>query len=263
VVNKCSGFKYIVVFNYAKKTNFERDKSMNQELASIIKIYSIGSHKELSNYLIGKSKDTLIGTLVDLLTMYINDKNSSTIREFITVNLAGYEHKEGKIGYNGFKQDTFISGKTLKCEAKPKNFDTEEFEKYKRKERKTSPAKLNGGGNFTDYTPARLTKDKDEKDLNMLVSGFVDGKLIYIIEFPFAFQDFVNNLNKKIQKWQEKLKGSKSIKGQFLRSADFDYKDFIECPNLEIIYLLSKDELAKYETCISKDFYKFLVEKAK
>ncbi|MCM8793950.1 MAG: hypothetical protein NC898_05770 [Candidatus Omnitrophica bacterium] len=97
---------------------------MNQELANVIKIYSTGTHQELSNYLIGKSKDTLIGILVDLLTMYINDKNSSTIRELITVTLAGYTHKEGKIGYNGFKQDTFISGKTIKCEAKPKNANT-------------------------------------------------------------------------------------------------------------------------------------------
>ena len=88
---------------------------MNQELANVVKIYSTGTHRELSNYLIGKSKDTIIGMLVDLLTMYINDKNSSTIREFLTVTLAGYEHKEGKIGYNGFKQDAFISGKTLKC----------------------------------------------------------------------------------------------------------------------------------------------------
>lgn len=119
---------------------------MNQDLANIIKIYSTGTHKELSNYLIGKSKDTLIGMLVDLLTMYINDKNSSTIREFITVTFAGYEHKIGKIGYNGFKQDAYTQGKTLKCEAKPKNFDTEEFAKYKRGERKTSPSKLNGGG---------------------------------------------------------------------------------------------------------------------
>lgn len=235
---------------------------MNQELANVIKIYSIGSHKELSNYLIGKSKDTLIGILVDLLTMYINDKNSSTIREFITVTLAGYEHKESKIGYNGFKQDTFVTGKTLKCEAKPKNFDTEEFEKYKRGKRKTSPAKLNGGGNFTDYTPARLEKDKDEKDLNMLISGFVDGKLIYIIEFPFTFSDFVKNLEMKIWKWQVKLKGSKSTKGQFLRSADFDYKDFIKCSNLKIAYLLNKDELTKYEQYIAKDFYGFLLKKS-
>ncbi len=110
---------------------------MNQELAKIIKIYTTGSHKELSVYLLGKSKDTLIDMLVDLLTMYINDKNSSTIREFITVTLAGYQHKQSKIGYNGFRQDVFTSGKTVKCEAKPKNIDTEEFEKYDRGERKT------------------------------------------------------------------------------------------------------------------------------
>lgn len=236
---------------------------MNQELANVIKIYSTGAHQELSNYLIGKSKDTLIGILVDLLTMYINDKNSSTIREFITVTLAGYTHKEGKIGYNGFKQDTFVSGRTIKCEAKPKNVDTEEFEKYKRGERKTSPAKLNGGGNFTDYTPARLERDKKEKDLNLLVSGFVDGKLIYIIEFPFSSSDFVKNLEIKIQKWQRKLKGSRSTKGQFLRSADFDYKDFIKSPNLKIVYLLNKSELSKYKPYIAKNFYDFLEGKAK
>ncbi len=96
---------------------------MNKELAEILNLYSTGTHGELSSYLVCKSKDTLIGILVDLITMYINDKNSSTVREFITVTLAGYEHKEAKIGYNGFKQDAFVQGKTLKCEAKPKNFD--------------------------------------------------------------------------------------------------------------------------------------------
>jgi hypothetical protein len=236
---------------------------MNQELTNIIKIYSTGNHQELSSYLIGKSKDTLIGSLIDLLTMYINDKNSSTIREFITVTLAGYQHKNTKIGYNGFKQDAFVSGKNIKCEAKPKNVDTEEFEKYKRKERKTSPSKLNGGGNFTDYTFARLEKDKKEKDLNMLISGFVNGKLIYIVEFPFNFKDFVKNLEIQIKKWRKKLKGSKSVKGQFLRSANFNYKDFIRCPDLKIIYFLNKVELSKYEPYIDKGFYKFLKEKTK
>ncbi|MGB9735598.1 MAG: hypothetical protein ACP5JP_05025 [bacterium] len=236
---------------------------MNQELANVIKIYSTGSHQELGSYLLGKSKDTLIAILVDLLTMYINDKNSSTIREFITVTLAGYQHKQGKIGYNGFRQDTFIPGKTIKCEAKPKNIDTEEFEKFTRGERKTSPAKLNGGGNFTDYTPNRLEKDKKEKDLNMLVSGFIDGKLIYIIEFPFNCTNFIANLEKQIKRWQGKMKGSKSIKGQFLRSATFDYKHFINCPKLKIIFLLDEEELSKYKTYIVNGFYEFLIKVAK
>lgn len=74
-------------------------------------------------------------------------------------------------------------------------------------------------------------RDKKEKDLNLLVSGFVDGKLIYIIEFPFSSSDFVKNLEIKIQRWQRKLKGSRSTKGQFL-----------EVPTL-IIKTLSKAQI--------------------
>jgi len=180
----------------------------------------------------------------------------------ISPQSTGYQHKKGKIGYNGFKQDAIIPGKTIKCEAKPKNLASEEFEKFERGERKTKPQKLNGGGNFTDYTLARLEKDKQEEDLNMLVSGFVDGKLIYVIEFPFKWEDFVKNLEKKVQKWQSKLIGSQSIRGQFLRSADFDYKTYIRCPQLKIVYLLKKSELAKYKPYIVTEFFNFLEERA-
>ena len=107
---------------------------MNKELEEIIMKYSIGNHKELVNKLLDKSKDNIISILIDLLTLYMNDKNSSTLRELITVILSGYKHSERKIGFNGFRQTSI--GKTLFCEAKPKNFDTEEFEKYKKKKEK-------------------------------------------------------------------------------------------------------------------------------
>ncbi|MCD6321865.1 MAG: hypothetical protein J7L77_02450, partial [Clostridiales bacterium] len=79
---------------------------MNKELPEVLKLYSTETHQDLSSYLAGKSKDTLIAVLLDLLTIYINDKNSSTLREYLTVTLSGYIHKEKKIGYNGFKQDS-------------------------------------------------------------------------------------------------------------------------------------------------------------
>ncbi len=236
---------------------------MNQELANIIKIYATESHNKLIDYLIGKSKDTLIGILVDLLTMYINDKNSSTIREFITVTMAGYNHREKKIGYNGFKQDSFIPGATINCEAKPKNIDTVEFEKFERGERKTKPMKLNGGGNFSDYSQNRLQKDMLEKNLNMLVSGFVDGKLIYILEFPFSCPTFINNLKNEVENWQAKMQGSQSTKGQFLRSASFNYKNYIDCQKLKTVYILNKEELFRYKPYIDGGFYQFLEGKAK
>lgn len=222
---------------------------MNKELPDILKLYSTGTHEDLSAYLIGKSKDTLIATLVDLVTMYINDKNSSTLREFITVTFAGYTHVEKKIGYNGFKQDSF-SGKTINCEAKPKNVDTNS----------KNPDKLRGYGNFSDYTFARLGKDTKEDGLNMLVSGFIDGRLIYIMEFPFLLPSFVECLNAQL--WR-RFPGGKDIKTEYLRSASFDYRAFINCESLKIDYLANKDELYKYRQYIVKDFYYFLMAKAK
>lgn len=231
---------------------------MKQELSEFAMLYSTGTEREINSYLAGKSRDTLIEMLLDLLRMYMTDKNSSTLREFITVAFAGFQHKDNKVGYNGFIEDGHSLGGTIKCEAKTRNIDTEEFEKYRRHQRKTRPAKLNGGGNFTDYSPARFQRDKKEKDLNILVSGFIDGKLIYIIRFPFNSPDFLEKLERKIQRWQAKLKGSESVKGQFLRSADFDYKDYIKSQGLRVVYLLNKVELAKYKQYISKGFYQFL-----
>ncbi|MEO0139317.1 MAG: hypothetical protein ABIL16_08235 [candidate division WOR-3 bacterium] len=121
---------------------------MNWELAEVIKIYATRPEKELMEYLLEKSKKDLIAILVDLITLYINDKNSSTLREFITVSIAGYEHKKEKVGYDGYKLSSY--GKPLMCEAKPKNVS------------KNGERKLDGGGNFTDYTPERLERDRKE-----------------------------------------------------------------------------------------------------
>lgn len=233
---------------------------MNKELADVIKIYSTGSHPHLDAHLLDKSKNTLIAILLDLLTMYINDKNSSTIREFVTVVLAGYEHKEGKIGYNGFRQNAYTSGKIEECEAKPKNFNTAAIEEYKSGKRKTEPSKLNGNGNFTDYTFGRLRKDKTREGLNMLVSGFVDGKLIYILEFPFRYAEFVQNLERQLKR---RFKTGKDIPGEFLRSASFDYRHFRNCQNLNIIYPSAGSEIENYKSYLTGGFYNFLRSKTK
>jgi len=224
---------------------------MNQELATIIKKYSTESHEDLNRYLLEKSKDNLIASLVDLITMYINDKNSSTLREFLTVTLAGYTHLGEKIGYNGFKQKTSLKGTRenleIKCEAKPKNILTSSGKNKK----------LNGYGNFSDYTFARLEKDSKEKNLKILVSGFIDGKIIYLLEFPFNYKNFVLNLRKQLLK---RFPGGKDIPTEYLRSANFSYKDFSNCKELKIVYLIKPQELERYRKYFIKDFYDFLIK---
>ncbi len=220
---------------------------MNSELSEVIKTYATKSHKDLANLLLDKSKDQLIALLTTLLTIYINDRNSSTLREFITVSLAGYKHQDTKIGYNGFKQSTAIGSGTIACEAKPQNINTEDNKIRK------NPRKLSGGGNFTDYTHKRLEKDL-KADLNMLVSGFVDGELVYILESPFNYSGFVKNLKKKLKK--RFPRGDRS--GQFLRSANFTFKDYEGCDDLKVVYL-KEETLEKHKNNFTKKFYDFLL----
>ena len=228
---------------------------MNQDLAEMIRVYTTQNHQKLNQLLLGKSQDNLISILVDLMTMYINDKNSSTIREFITVQLAGYQHSEKKIGFNGYKHDV-IDHTKIECEAKPKNYDTSELEKFHNKERKTQPAKLDGGGNFTDYTFERLEKDKNS-NANMLVSGFVDGKLIYILEFPLNIESFTDRLYTQLLK---RFPDGQDKTGQYLRSASFTYEHYIKSKKLKNIFLLEKDKLNNYQKYFNQKFFQFLLE---
>lgn len=222
---------------------------MNNELYEVVKVYATESHKEFAALLIDKSKDQLISLLSSLLTIYINDKNSSLLREYLTVSLAGYKATETKIGYNGFKQSTELGGKLIACEAKPQNLNSEDNKK------KRSPRKLNGGGNFTDYTHKRLLKDKKE-NLNMLISGFVDGELLYVLEFPFRYSDFINRLKAQLQK--RFPNGDKS--GEFLRSANFTFEHYKKCKELRAIFL-DKAKLEKHKNNLVGKFYIFLSDK--
>lgn len=223
---------------------------MNEVLAKIVKTYSIESHQAYATQIHSLSKDVIIALFTDLLTTYINDKNSSTLREFITVSLAGYEHSINKIGFNGFKHTT--TGKSIACEAKPKNISSQDLEDYQAGIRKTFH-KLRGNGNFSDYTWARFNKDKQE-NLNMLVSGFVDGKLIYLLEFPFSTPLFTNKLETQLQ--NKFPNGDES--GYYLRSANFFYKDFIDSKELKSIYCTNN--LENYQNFIVRDFYQKLLQ---
>ena len=93
----------------------------------------------------------------------------------------------------------------------------------------------------------------------MLVSGFVDGKLIYIVEFPFGCHQFVNKLEAQLDK--RFPHGDRT--SEYLRGASFSYVNFIGCKKLKINYLLNKKEIEKYKKYISGKFYNFLLKLCK
>ena len=220
---------------------------MSPNLVEALTIYSRRGSGPFLERMGDHSKAALIGMLSDLMTIYINDLNSSTLREFLTVSLAGYQHLPAKTGDNGFK--TTGAGETVGCEAKPKNVRSRDFAEFREGRRKNRPEKLRGHGNFTDFTGERLAAKKAAR-LNMLVSGFVDGRLVYIIEFPFNSPRFVRHLEKQVRgRFPEGRR-----KGLFVRSVEFNH---LHIPD-DAVLVYRAENLESYKDFIVGPFYKRL-----
>lgn len=218
---------------------------MNRDLQELIRKYATEAHASVGAFLHGKSKDNLIGILMDLLTNYFTDKNSSTLREHVMVSLCGYQARREKIGYNGYRQNA-ISGETEHCEAKPVNIDTNA----------EKPRKLNGGGNFTDYTWARFEQHVADAP-EMIVGGFVDGKLLYVLRFPFNTPQFADRL--KMQLRRKFPKGD--VPGDYVRGASFTFKHY-EGAHVSAAFVADKLTLAECEKHITRDLFAYLKQHA-
>jgi len=209
---------------------------MNKKLSEIIKIYFTEGAEELKEFLNKSEKITVINALTQLLNLYANDVNSSTLRELITTLKAGYQPQlmGAKLGYNG------TTSEGIPCEVKPVNI------------RSSSSNKLNGGGNFSDFTYERL--DRYQKDrIMMLVSGFVDAHLIYVLEFPFSYPEFMERLRKQLER--QFVRGQRAP-GQFLRSAQFSFIHYKNCPQLRLIY--KSPHLADFRQFLTAALFNFL-----
>jgi hypothetical protein len=215
------------------------NKMISAELSEILKEYFTGK-ANLAPFLESLHKQHLEKALAELLNLYAQDKNSSTLREYITVTLSGYEHSGRKLGFNATR-----GGENV--EVKPKNLQIEDCI--------TKNKRHNGGGNFTDFTYARLEKYKSS-NLTMLVSGFVSGNLMYILAFPFNCPCFIQRLKEQLDRYFET---KTDLPGRYLRSASFSFKHYKDCEQLTVVYL-DRDLVKKCEMCFTSEFYKFLID---
>jgi len=181
-------------------------------------------------------KGILIQCFTEILNRYANDVNSSTLRELITMMKAGYEPKVSgtKLGYNG------TTSQGSPCEVKPANI------------RSGKGGKLNGGGSFNDFTYERLDKYKHDKVM-MVVSGFVDARLVYILEFPFSYPRFVQRIREQLGKHFAR---GKRAPGQYLRSAQFSFKNYKDCPQLKVIY--KEPRISYFKQYLTGELFNFL-----
>lgn len=165
-----------------------------------------------------------------LFDAYFQDKNSSTLREALTLSHNGYEKVDKKQGPDGYHK---IRKKF--AEVKPQ---------YAHIDEKNKQTKFSGGGTFNDMT---FEKIKEIEDYDMLCSGFAQDKIIFIVRFPTKF--IASYLHSNLTKIIDKPKRRKSIK--------FGYNAYINCPDLEILFF--DEQNAKQ--FMSKDMYKMFCKK--
>ena len=183
-----------------------------------------------------------------LIGNQMNDKNSSTLREQVTVDLLDdTEEIPGKHFYDGYKPSSESYG-----EIKPVN----------------GGGKLNGGGGITDFASEdnmkRLIKDYylwNNGRLNMIVSGFVKGRIVYIIEFPYGFKKFSQKLidygyDRFEGKTKEDCKNGNSRQGTSSRVFNFSYLDYIDCPDVKVRWI--SPNLSSFRKNIVGKFYNWL-----
>ena len=227
---------------------------MDRESQEIVKFYAIGSPSQFSERLGTLSRHSLIIMVDGLLKAYINDKNSSTLREFVTTVMSGYTHESRKTGYDGYR-DT-ASGKRRYCEVKPQNYATEDIGAHQRGERKTLPKKLDGSGHFNGYTHKRFKRDMKEKP-SLLLSGFVDGRIVYILEVPFNASGIIARLRKRLR---DHLPSGDKPGRYLIGAASFGFRDYKDSGELMVNFILPPEGLQQHRPCISQKFYAFLLE---
>jgi len=182
----------------------------------------------------------------DLLVSNLNDKNFSSLAEELTVYMMGYTPWEPKHGYDGYLGVSYETSDSY-LEVKPKK-------SYFNKTTNKIMNQLNGSGTFADYTMERYNKDIALGDkLRMVIVGFVEGEVAYIITFPFNHSTFVKKIT-----YDVKRKTKKGVRP----NADFGYTTYKDCKNVKIVYLASKERIdKKLHKYMSGPFLKFIEEK--
>ncbi|MCX8008199.1 MAG: hypothetical protein N3A54_00685 [Patescibacteria group bacterium] len=173
-----------------------------------------------------------------IVDFYLRDKNSSSLRESITLVVSNAIPYYKKTFYDGY--DRFGNYYEVKC------MSTE----------KGSPKKLNGSGSYNDMTWARHNKYILDNPY-ILISGFAEGKLVYV--FQTKYENFVPYINKKIER-RLGCNGTRHMSGNYIRSIRFLYTLWKGFPDLELIYITDNKDVLNNEYVV-KGFLEFLYEK--
>ena len=214
---------------------------MNQLSHDLAKLYVIDRNmfnQEASRYFPQDSGKVAFESMINSM---LTDTNFSALAESIPMAMYGYNHNRKKHGYDGFKGSDYDTSESY-AEAKPQ------------KKLSIDSRKLNGGGGFSAYSFDRYHRDIEQGDkLKLVISGWIDGKLIYAYVLPHNYEPFMNHLLKKLNDKNESTSGG--LKG-VITTPSFSYYNYKDSKDVELIYI--NPNFDDYLTHMSRPFVKFI-----
>lgn len=213
-------------------------------------------YSHLNNYSLHSTLTTLETTQLD-----INQKKSERLAskdtdwpELHTTTMAGFIHNPQRFGFDGFDDV-----RKMYCEVKSssKIINKELLRKFvsgqlsQRNQFVGNP--IDGRGIFSLFTHDAYFRYSTE-NVQMLISAYVNGVLMFIIEFPFSHPTFDRHIKRMLG--EPRTDGDKHPRA---KTISFGYSQYKDCKYAKLLYLTTDENLKVLKGTCSKHFYSYLM----
>lgn len=191
----------------------------------------------------------------------INQKKSERLAskdvdwpEIHTVTMAGFIHNQNRHGFDGFDD---VRAKSCEVKSSSKIINKELLRKFvagqinQRNEFIDNP--IDGRGVFSLFTHDAYNKYMSE-DVSMLISAYINGVLMFIIEFPFSHYTFERHIKRMLER--SLPNGDKPGRA---KTISFGYNQYKDCTDAKLIYVTHDANRKILKGSCSKHFYSYLV----
>lgn len=193
-------------------------------------------------------------SLVEPPTSDINKKKTERIAskdqewpEIHTVTVAGYIHDPALLGFDGHC-DVTMRPCEVKSSSKSIPYDLiEQFQtSLITRKNKFIESPIDGRGVFSQFTIESF-KRHVEQDVIMLISAYINGVLMFIIEFPFKHPTFMSHIKSRLE---DKHGRSKTV--------SFAYTSYKDCKDARLIYLTPEVNQKILKGACTKNFWSYI-----
>jgi hypothetical protein len=173
--------------------------------------------------------------------------------EIHTSTVAGYIHNPQRFGFDGYDE---VRGFFCEVKSSSKIINKDLLQKYvngeinHRNEFIDNP--IDGRGVFSLFTHEAYQR-YSAQEVRMLVSAYINGVLMFIIEFPFSHPTFKSHIKRMLEK--QLPNGDKPGRS---RTISFGYNQYKDCDNAKLIYVTNDENKKILKGSCTKHFYAYL-----